>query len=558
MKNLNINYLSMLEEHQLESTDKNDSLIRIFMTTVIAGIAQGGIVAIINAASKSSGESGGSLRYFLMFAVIMLTYIYTKKFALKRSSVISEKAVCRLRNQIADNIRKCELRDFEKMQKTDVHTYLSRECITLTQCIPMIIGGCSSIVMLVFSSLYIAVISRMALVMIVIVTIMGIIYYLSKLKVMRDFLQNANIVENAFFQSMEHMVKGFKQVKMNDDLSEDLFNNHMKKKSDKAADTKIESAYLITDLNIFGQAFFFLLVAAVVFVLPTVSGLEDNKITQLVAAVLFLVGPLTELVGIIPSHTQCLVAANNLENLKRMVDLPVETEDSNGSAQLLRNSGDFKTLKLDEVFFTYHDHGDEYSFELGPIDLEIEQGKITYIVGGNGSGKSTLMKVLAGLYYPSKGRLSMNGVTIDKFNTHIYRSMFSVIFTDFHLFDRLYGHKDIDHAKLAKLIDEMELTNITAYTEEKGFTTTDLSTGQRKRLALVVGLMQERPIYLFDEVAADQDPHFRKYYYEHILPDLRKQGKTIIAVTHDDRYFHLADRVIKMEYGKFSTERKNK
>ena len=82
------------------------------------------------------------------------------------------------------------------------------------------------------------------------------------------------------------------------------------------------------------------------------------------------------------------------------------------------------------------------------------------------------------------------------------------------------------------------------------WSTLELSTGQRKRLALVVSLLDHKPLLVFDELAADQDPEFRQFLYEELLPRLRSQGTTVIAATHDDRYFHVADKVIKMEYGK--------
>ena len=131
---------------------------------------------------------------------------------------------------------------------------------------------------------------------------------------------------------------------------------------------------------------------------------------------------------------------------------------------------------------------------------------------------------------------------------HNYRELFSIIFTDFHLFDRLYGLEEVDRKKVKSLLAKMELSLKTNY-RDGAFTTTDLSTGQRKRLAYVAAMLDDKQIYVFDEWAADQDPVFRKFFYEVLLPELRDQGKTIIAVTHDDKYFSSADRVLKMDEG---------
>ena len=171
-------------------------------------------------------------------------------------------------------------------------------------------------------------------------------------------------------------------------------------------------------------------------------------------------------------------------------------------------------------------------------------------MGGNGSGKSTLLKVISGLYYSSTGSVFINGKEIDIAQ---YRYLFSAIFTDFHLFDRLYGlTQDIDQKKLNNLLKIMELDHKLSYKDNR-FTTLDLSTGQKKRLAMVVSMMEDKPIYIFDEWAADQMPHFRDYFYYYLLPDLRNKGKSVIAVTHDDDYYHTADRVLKMDYGHLKT-----
>jgi putative ATP-binding cassette transporter len=81
------------------------------------------------------------------------------------------------------------------------------------------------------------------------------------------------------------------------------------------------------------------------------------------------------------------------------------------------------------------------------------------------------------------------------------------------------------------------------------FSTTKLSTGQRKRLALFAALAEKRPILILDEWAADQDPGFRLFFYNEILPYIKNENITIIAITHDETYFNLADRRLHLESG---------
>ena len=174
---------------------------------------------------------------------------------------------------------------------------------------------------------------------------------------------------------------------------------------------------------------------------------------------------------------------------------------------------------------------------------------LVFIVGGNGSGKSTLAKLIAGLYVPDAGEILLDGILVDDRNRELYRQLFSTVFADFYLFDRLLGLglQDLD-AQAKTYLEQLQLTH--KVTIENGkLSTTALSQGQRKRLALLTAYLEDRPIYLFDEWAADQDPFFREIFYQQLLPELKQRGKAVLVISHDDRYFHLADRLLKLDYG---------
>ncbi len=194
----------------------------------------------------------------------------------------------------------------------------------------------------------------------------------------------------------------------------------------------------------------------------------------------------------------------------------------------------------------FHYQGDDnHHFSVGPFSLELRAGEILFITGGNGSGKSTLLKLMMGLYMPGQGRILLNSQETD---IRQHRYLFAVVFGDFHLFDRFYGLPDVDENRVNELLTLMRIEKKVQFADGK-FSTPDLSTGQKKRLALVAAMMEDRPVYVFDEWAAEQDPEFRRHFYETLLPTFKAQGKTILAVTHHDQYFHVADRVVNMEYG---------
>jgi putative ATP-binding cassette transporter len=216
---------------------------------------------------------------------------------------------------------------------------------------------------------------------------------------------------------------------------------------------------------------------------------------------------------------------------------------------------DWQELRLTGVNHTYRGDREDTEFSLGPIDLVFHPSQLVFIIGGNGSGKSTLAKLITGLYSPAAGTIQLDGQPIDAENREWYRQHFSVIFADFYLFDRLLG---LNHPNLQTeaqhYLKQLHLDRKVSLSADK-LSTIALSQGQRKRLALLTAYLEDRPIYLFDEWAADQDPSFKDLFYTGFLPELRDRGKTIFVISHDDHYFHVADRLIKLDYGKVEFDR---
>jgi putative ATP-binding cassette transporter len=210
---------------------------------------------------------------------------------------------------------------------------------------------------------------------------------------------------------------------------------------------------------------------------------------------------------------------------------------------------DWQRLELIGVTHSYRRDDEDGNFTLGPIDLALGRGELIFLIGGNGSGKTTLAKLLTGLYEPEAGEIRFDGQTINSDNRVAYRQYFSAVFSDFYLFESLLGLQPPALDELAReYLKQLQLDTKVQVTGGK-FSTTQLSQGQRKRLALLIACLEDRPIYLFDEWAADQDPYFKDVFYLRILPELKARGKTIIVISHDERYYRIADRIIKLDYG---------
>jgi putative ATP-binding cassette transporter len=129
----------------------------------------------------------------------------------------------------------------------------------------------------------------------------------------------------------------------------------------------------------------------------------------------------------------------------------------------------------------------------------------------------------------------------------------SAVFTDYHLFQRLYGIADSNQVEVGPLLTRFRLADKTEVSEGE-FSTLELSGGQRKRLALIVSLLEKRPILLLDEWTSDQDPEFRRKFYHELLPELMQAGATVVVITHDDRYLaelQVPARRVRMDEGLF-------
>jgi putative ATP-binding cassette transporter len=251
----------------------------------------------------------------------------------------------------------------------------------------------------------------------------------------------------------------------------------------------------------------------------------------------------------IPPYEKLNLAVSNIYELEDQLDQNSnhnEVQPIEGENRFIN----FNKIELRSLYFEYKDSEVYDNFSVGPIDLTINRGEILFFVGGNGCGKTTLLKALTMLYNKLQaGSIFVDDKLIDHSNYLEYRELYSAIFYDFHLFDKLYGLEGIDPKRVNDLLTLMQIDNKTEFKVDR-FTIQNLSTGQRKRLALIVTFLEDKPIYIFDEWAADQDPQFKNYFYDILLHKLKAEGKTVIAVSHDDRYFHVADRVIKMDYGK--------
>jgi putative ATP-binding cassette transporter len=266
---------------------------------------------------------------------------------------------------------------------------------------------------------------------------------------------------------------------------------------------------------------------------------------------LFLINPISFILTSAPVFSRGNIGLNRVERLG--VDLSGDTLDAVRDLEVPPRRS-WRRLELSGVTHTYRRERDDMDFVLGPIDLALVPGELVFLVGANGSGKTTLVKLLVGLYQPDLGAIRLDGKAVNEEGRDAYRQNFAVVFSDFHLFQNLLGleRPELD-AEARGYLAALHLQH-KVLVEEGRLSTTELSQGQRKRLALLTAFLEDRPIYVFDEWAADQDPVFKEIFYHQLLPALKARGKTAIVVTHDDRYYDACDRIVKLEDGRIASD----
>lgn len=293
------------------------------------------------------------------------------------------------------------------------------------------------------------------------------------------------------------------------------------------------------------QLMFFVIVGLLVYGLPQLTNISSPVLSGYVLTITYLTRPIGDILTTLPSLNRVSVALEKIDTLG--LSLASSSEITSIDQPQPQH---FNCIELIQIIHTYHREQEDNSFTVGPIDLVIHPGELIFIVGGNGSGKSTLAKLITGLYIPEAGEICLDGQAINDQNREAYRQLFTAVFSDFYLFEQILGINinNLD-AQAQHYLQQLQLEH-KVKVEDGLLSTTNLSQGQRKRLTLLTAYLENRPIYLFDEWASDQDPFFRGMFYKQLLPQLKHRGKTVLAITHDDRYFHLADRVIQLDYGK--------
>lgn len=365
------------------------------------------------------------------------------------------------------------------------------------------------------------------------------------------YLQRARDTRDVLFDHFRALTEGVKELKLNAARREAFLSERIETATEDLRQHALAGVrhHLVADT--WNQILFYGLLGGLLFAAPSANGQQAETVTGYVLATLYVMAPVWGIIDAWPIFARGRIA------LDKIRELGVSLTGADGeSPARTEEPREWQRLDFEGVTFTYPPELDGRAFALGPLDLTLARGEVVFLVGGNGSGKSTFVKVLAGLYSPDLGAIRIDGMPITGKNREWYCQHFSAVFSDFYLFDSLLGLRSTDlDTRAHRYLVELELDD-KVQIRNGALSTTALSQGQRKRLALLTAFLEDRPIYVFDEWAADQDRHYREIFYTRLLADLKARGKTIVVISHDDRYYHLGDRIVKLEYGRLVEDRR--
>ncbi len=524
------------------------SLVRLLIMSAFGGVSNAAILASVNSGAETAGTGSGNLWAVALFLVALMIFIKSQHYILISATVEIEAIIHKLRVRLLDQVRHAELLPLDAIGRARIGASISRETATLAQATNVCAFAAQSVVLIFFVAIYISYLSLLAFGFIVVVVTFTALMLHIKTRGMAEGTREGAEWEARLFDRQTDLLEGFKEVRLNRARSEELFDD-IAEVSRNAANIKIRTQSETFKRLVFSQSSVYLLLGAIVFVAPIFGVAPAGTVAKTTTATLFIVGACFSLVQALPILTAANGAAENIAGLEaRLREMSVE-----GRARSAEAAVHFEKIEMRGVEFRYVDKSSESVFQVGPVDFELRRGELVFITGGNGSGKSTLVRVLSGLYQPDAGEIRLDGVAVTGDRLDAYRSLFSAIFVDYHLFRRLYGISDQDAADLGRLLTQFRLADKTRLADGE-FTTLDLSGGQRKRLALIVSMLEKRPIMLLDEWTAEQDPEFRRKFYDELLPELMRNGATVVAITHDDRYLEelkMPARNLRMDEGRF-------
>jgi putative ATP-binding cassette transporter len=520
------------------------SILALAVTAgIVAGASSLGLLAVISA--RLNGHTSPAT-LFKAFVALCLVYPLARASSEVLLALLAQKAIYDLRLRLSQQIMGAPLRHLEKVGASRLLAALTEDVNGITNGVLVVPTICINAVTVAGCLAYLGWLSVSVLLMVLTLLVGGTLIYRIPMRFATKYLTRARHLSDALYSHFRALTQGTKELKIHAPRRAAFFARQLQVTAGELRQENLRSQRIFTVAGIWGQLIFYVSIGFLLFAVPAMQPVSTGALAAYALTILFMMGPLTNIVTLMPILTRSTVSLKKIEDLGLSL-AGQSTEDSGLSTPTPAPA--WRSLQLIEVTHIYHRERENSNFTLGPVNLTFKPGELVFLVGGNGSGKTTLAKLLTGLYLPERGHLRLDDEPITQRNREQFRQLFSVVFSDFFLFENMLGLDGIDVDKHARQYIELLQLQHKVEVKDGRLSTLDLSQGQRKRLALLTAYLEDRPFYVFDEWAADQDPLFKEIFYLQLLPELKARGKTVLVISHDDRYYHLADRLIKLENG---------
>lgn len=522
------------------------SALVAILAGLISGVSSAWVIALINSAI-AEGATPSSIA---LFAVLVLMVLLTGSVAQFLLIDLAQDAVYQLRLRLSQRILAAPLPQLETLGPSQLLAVLTKDVQTISNTVFIVPSLCINTAIIGGCLIYLGWLSGWVFLIVVVLLVAAIALVQLLINIAQRYLYKARKEVDRLFQHFRSITDGVKELKLHSLRRQQFFTEDLEvtaAASRRYAKRAFKVAAIATGG---GQLLFFVLIGLLLFGVPQVVPSAQSSLPAYILTLTYLLGPIKQLIEELPALAEADVS------IKKVNAMGLTLAENAEIDTVVRQTAqiDWHTLELKQVVHTYQGDEPQHRFTIGPIDLTLKAGELVFIVGGNGSGKSTLAKLITGLYAPEAGELQLDGVPIDDANREWYRQHFSAVFSDFYLFDRLLSTQTLTlDTQAQEYLNILELDRKVSVHSGQ-LSTVSLSQGQRKRLALLAAYLEDRPIYLFDEWAADQDPIFREVFYTQLLADLKQRGKTILVISHDDHYFHVGDRLIKLDYGQIESD----
>lgn len=520
----------------------------------IGGLSVAGLLAVVNQGLHAGpGEGDRLLLAFLGLCVLVLVGSIGSDIG---SNYVGQRLIAALRKALAAKILAAPIDALERYRSHRLIPVLTHDIDTISDFAFIASTFAVSLTVAFGCLIYLAILSPPMFAVVAVAILLGLaVQAYAQVRGVTGF-HEARDGEDRLQKQYRAIAEGAKELRINRDRRRRVFSEQLTATIDWIRDKQIRAITLYVSARAFGTALFFVVIGLMLALRHLVwTDIDAATASGFVLVLLYMRGPVDLIIGALPAIGRTTVALRRVADLSREFSSPepnllasLETPDG---APAPGGKPRIGSIGLRGACYAFPAVGDAPPFVLGPIDLTIREGEIVFIVGENGSGKTTLIKLLLALYEPAGGTVLLDGEPVTAETRDAYRQLFTTVFTDYYLFEDLIGADTIVPAEAERYLERLEVSHKVAV-RDGTLTTTDLSTGQRKRLALLNAWIEGRPVLVFDEWAADQDPTFRRIFYAELLPDLKRLGKTIVVISHDDRYFDAADRIVRIEAGRIA------